>query len=169
MGWSGPGEHEGWIVPLFADGLEGEGTSSARGILVRDPATNTGKEDWRPYAAVVGWAAGCECGWRGRPWTRVVSSAQADRARRLLAADVDWADLDQIDETLIIDEWRNHIAPWQSVEAVEDASAESRAAGERLDEAVRAARRSGASWADIGRATGMTRQSANERWSRLLG
>jgi ribonuclease PH len=27
-------EHEGWVVPLFADGAQGAGTSSARGLLV---------------------------------------------------------------------------------------------------------------------------------------
>ena len=38
MGWMGPvvddQEHEGWVVPLFADGAQGAGTSSARGLLV---------------------------------------------------------------------------------------------------------------------------------------
>ena len=38
MGWMGPvvdgQEHEGWVVPLFADGAQGAGTSSARGVLV---------------------------------------------------------------------------------------------------------------------------------------
>ena len=44
MGWMGPvvhgQEHEGWVVPLFADGAQGAGTSSARGVLVAaDPRT----------------------------------------------------------------------------------------------------------------------------------
>ena len=38
MGWMGPvadgQEHEGWVVPLFADGAQGAGTSSARGVLI---------------------------------------------------------------------------------------------------------------------------------------
>ena len=38
MGWMGPvvdgQEHEGWVVPLFADGAQGAGTSSARGLLI---------------------------------------------------------------------------------------------------------------------------------------
>ncbi len=38
MGWIGPvadgQEHEGWVVPLFADGAQGAGTSSARGLLI---------------------------------------------------------------------------------------------------------------------------------------
>ena len=38
MRWMGPvadgQEHEGWVVPVFADGAQGAGTSSARGLLV---------------------------------------------------------------------------------------------------------------------------------------
>jgi len=38
MGWMGPvvdgQEHEGWVVPLFADGAQGAGASNARGVLV---------------------------------------------------------------------------------------------------------------------------------------
>ncbi len=118
MGWMGPvvdgQEHEGWVVPLFADGAQGAGTSSARGLLIprrpddrprdrdrmqltyHDGSTAEGlwqdgtllrgdgivhphtsgqvclevidqAEEWRPDAAVVGWVAGCTCGWRGPP------------------------------------------------------------------------------------------------------
>ncbi len=38
MGWIGPvvddQEHEGWVVPLFADGAQGAGASSAHGLLI---------------------------------------------------------------------------------------------------------------------------------------
>ncbi len=41
MGWIGPvvdgQEHEGWVVPLFVDGAQGAGTSSARGRLIARP------------------------------------------------------------------------------------------------------------------------------------
>jgi hypothetical protein len=101
MGWMGPvvdgQEHEGWVVPLFADGAQGAGTSSDRVRLTyRDGSTAEGlwqdstlirgdglvhahtggqvrlevidqAEEWRPDAAVVGWAAGCTCGCRGTP------------------------------------------------------------------------------------------------------
>jgi hypothetical protein len=48
MGWLGPVvggvEHEGWVVPLFADGAEGAGTSSGSGILVaRRPRQGPGR------------------------------------------------------------------------------------------------------------------------------
>ncbi|PZU49470.1 MAG: hypothetical protein DI571_02350 [Arsenicicoccus sp.] len=230
MGWLGPVvgdvQHEGWVVPLFADGAEGAGTSSSRGILVaRQPGDGPRNgdrvqltypddsrvvglwqddalvledgvvyshvrgqvrrevleeaEEWRPDAAVVGYVAGCECGWRGRPWTRVHSATAAgstawhgpeddavvDEDNRLIFQPGPYYDLDGAAEQPVIEEWRRHIAPWRSLEDLEEAAARQAAATRELDEAVRAAKAAGASWADIGRATGMTRQSANERWS----
>ena len=215
MGWMGPvvdgQEHEGWVVPLFADGAQGAGTSSARGRLVarrpddgpcdgdrvrltyRDGSTADGvwqddtlirgdgivhahtsgqvrlevidqAEQWRPDAAVVGWVAGCTCGWRGTPWTRVPPGL-ADPAARRLAVTGPWADLEAADENRVRQEWRRHIAGWQALENVEAAAARQAAAARALDEAVGAALTAGASWADIGRAAGMTGRSATERWS----
>lgn len=166
MGWLGPVvgnvQHEGWVVPVFADGAEGVGTTSAQGVLVSmDP------EEWRPDAAVIGWRPGCDCGWRGQVWTRVAAPDLADPDSRLLAVTGPWADLEDADETLVIDEWRRHIAPWKGLEAIEDAAAGHAAATRSLNEAVRAAKAAGASWADIGRAAGISRQSAHERWSTL--
>ena len=216
MGWMGPvaegQEHEGWVVPLFADGAQGAGTSSARGLLVarrpdegpcngdrvrltyRDGSTAEGlwqdsallrgdgivhahtsgqvglevieqAEEWRPDAAVVGWVAGCTCGWRGTPWRRVPPEL-ADPAARRVAIAGPWADLEAADEHRVMTEWRRHIAGWQALEDVEAAAARQAAAARALDEAVRAALAAGVSEADIGRATGMAGRSATERWSR---
>ena len=215
MGWIGPvvddQEHEGWVVPLFADGAQGAGTSSARGLLIarppdggpcngdrlrltyRDGSTAEGiwqagtlirgdgivhahtsgqvrrevidqAEQWRPDAAVVGWVAGCTCGWRGTPWTRVPPELANPAARRL-AVTGPWADLEAADENRVRQEWRRHIAGWQALEDVEAAAARQAAAARALDQAVHTALVAGASWADIGRAAGMTGRSATERWS----
>ena len=215
MGWMGPvvnGQaHEGWVVPLFADGAQGAGTTSTRGVLMarrpddgprdgdrvrlayRDGGTaeglwsdgtilrgdgivhshtsrqaasrwSTRRREWRPDAAVVGWAADRTCGWRGTCWTRVPPEL-ADPAARRLAVTGPWADLDAADEHRVMTEWRRHIAGWQALEEVEQAAARQAAAARALDEAVRAAVAAGASEADIGRATGVTGRSATERWS----
>ena len=215
MGWMGPvvdgQEHEGWVVPLFADGAQGAGTTSARGVLIarraddgpcngdrvrltyRDGSTAEGlwqdgtilrgdgivhshtsgqvrlevvdqAEEWRPDVAVVGWVAGCTCGWRGTCWTRV-SLELADPATRRLAVTGPWADLEAADENRVMTEWRRHIAGWQALEDVEATAARQAAAARALDEAVRAALAAGATWADIGRVTGLTAGSATERWS----
>jgi hypothetical protein len=121
-------------------------------------------EQWRPDAAVVGWAAGCTCGWRGTPWTRVPPGLAHPAARRLATAGP-WADLEAADENRVMQEWRRHIAGWQALEEVEQAAARQAAAARALDEAVRAALAARPSWADIGRATGLTGRSATERWS----
>jgi hypothetical protein len=157
----GPGEHEGWVVPLFADGAEGSGSSGSKGVSVR---TADGKQEWRPDAAVIGWRAGCECGWRGPAWTR---AAKTDPRARMLVCEGRFADLDEPEEARVMDEWREHIAPFTRVEAVAEAAVGWRRASLALDDAVQTARLAGASWADIGNAVGITRQSANERWSRL--
>ena len=162
MSWQGPGEHEGWVVPLFADGAQAMGTESGKGLLVRNA---TGAEEWRPDAAVIGWAMGCECSWRGQPWTRVRDAALADPAARLLATRDEYHYLSEADEEQLLNEWRTHVAPWTSLEVVQDAAQRLDAAAAELDTAVAAARKSGATWADVGRAAGMTRQSANERWA----
>jgi hypothetical protein len=54
----------------------------------------------------------------------------------------------------------------QAVLDVGTASAEHQAARDALDRAVTKARAAGASWTEVGRAVGITRQSARERWSR---
>ena len=53
-----------------------------------------------------------------------------------------------------------------AVQSVADTAAALGQAGEALDRAVRAARNAGASWADIARAAGMSRQAAQQRWGR---
>lgn len=218
MGWMGPVigdvEHEGWVVPLFADGAQGAGASSARGVLVaRRPGEGPRDgdrvlvsfsggsavegtwqgglviredgishapagaelqvleevEEWRPDAAVVGWVAGCACGWRGRPWTRVHAQDQVDVEGRLLHTPGPYYDLEGPDEGRVMEEWRRHINPLGALEAVEEAASRHAATGRALDEAIRAARAAGVTWTDVGRATGMTRQSASERWASRIG
>jgi hypothetical protein len=54
----------------------------------------------------------------------------------------------------------------QAITDVGAAAAAHGASRTALDQAVNAARAAGASWTEIGRAAGITRQSARERWSR---
>jgi hypothetical protein len=215
MGWFGPTiggvEHEGWVVPVFADGAEGAGTWGAQGVLVaRKPGEGPSNgdrvqlgypdgsqvvgiwqddvlvlddgvvyshvqgqvrrevlqqgEEWRPDAAIVGYVAGCACGWRGRPWTRVLTEDDA----RLLYNPGPQGELDGPEETVVIDEWRGHIRPYRALEEIGEAAAKVAAATRELEDAVRAARAGDATWAEIGRAAGISRQAANERWANRL-
>lgn len=64
-------------------------------------------------------------------------------------------------------EWLEHIRPEINLAAVRQAAEDHRLSGERLDHAVAGARAGGASWTDIGRAAGVARQTAHERWKAL--
>ncbi|MFJ9371358.1 hypothetical protein ACIRRA_44125 [Nocardia sp. NPDC101769] len=96
---------------------------------------------------------------------RVASAAEQDLAQRrvyspdsMLASEL---------EDLIMVDWEQHIAPTPGTYAVELTATAAAQAQARLTEAVREARAQGASWDAIGKAAGMTRQSAHERWSKL--
>ena len=185
MGWLGPvvgnTQHEGYALPLFADGQEGSGVSSGRGYHVGEyDGTDVG--DWRTSEQVTGWRAACECGWRGPDWTRMYSPVTmgapadaedflVDRGRReiYLSRSAPWADLDDDAENAVIDQWRAHIRPWKALEDVEELAGRYVKTGRELDAAVASARAGGATWADVGRAVGITRQSARERWATKLG
>jgi len=56
------------------------------------------------------------------------------------------------------------VASDAALREVERSCDELRAAQQRLEDAVLAARAAGATWAQVGDATGMSRQAAHERW-----
>jgi len=59
---------------------------------------------------------------------------------------------------------REHVDAIDALDSISGARAKIAAAERDLDAAVGAARRAGASWEAIGRAAGITRQSAHGRW-----
>ena len=64
-------------------------------------------------------------------------------------------------------DWQQHLQPLGRLAAIATAAAQLRDAEQLLDEAVITARTTHPriSWDEIGRATGMTRQSAHVRWA----
>jgi hypothetical protein len=106
----------------------------------------------------------CTCGWLGPLFRRVPEPGQHDLARHqvhatpgpgaLVPAGVDDA---------IYGEWKAHL-PHETLAVITAAAGDAREAEARLSAAVAAARAAGQTWEAIGRAAGMTRQSANERW-----
>ena len=98
------------------------------------PEVIEGAEEWRPDAEVVGWVAGCTCGWRGTPWTRVPPGLADPAARRLATAGPVGRSGGRRRGPGVMTEWRRHIAGWQDLE--EEATAAGQAAAARaLDEA----------------------------------
>lgn len=172
MGWvSNDNEHEGWAAAVAPDGRLSSSSSGA-GMLV-EGTTGRYKPDKIlpghevvPDSEIIGWRGACSCGWRGEMWERVTSPAAADLThRRDYVPPHEFADASSKVEDAIHDEWKAHIAPSEAVLGVEAAAREYHQAGHRLDKTVAAAKAAGASWADIGRAVGISRQSAHERWA----
>ena len=168
------GQHEGWDAAEFPGGLfsVGSGTSAngVSGVLVRylRRELDTGEPGVLDGRTAIGWRGVCECGWRGLLWEKVTDPAVHDLAARKvfdpapsIYGDVPAGFL----EDAIYREWLGHL-PSAALADVRAAAEDVRKAEARLDEAVRRARDGGDSWADIGDAAGMARQSAHERWSR---
>ncbi|WP_194829229.1 hypothetical protein [Nocardia sp. XZ_19_231] len=167
------GQHEGYVAHEFADGRSGGAWSAG-------PIADTGADgimlavaEWqtRGDAEVVGWRPVCsrdgrEC-WGGELWTRVADpSDHAPELRRIYS---EAADLDEDVQDVLMQEWEAHIAPTRGTAEVRYLADEADDVQSRLAAAVRSAREQGASWEAIGKAARMTRQSAHERWSRVIG
>ncbi|HEY3006052.1 MAG TPA: hypothetical protein VGJ44_27135 [Kribbellaceae bacterium] len=196
MGWLSDDlcRHEGYLAMEFADGVRAGGSSAAGAIVMQYDAKGnyTGQDEIRPYDAVVGWRLVCDCipasvsndqlaqdgffgrrqEWIGPLWERVSSKAEEDVAARRIYADPDVGvgihvdDRDDV-ETAARAAWRSlHVDADLTIAAVGSAAHAAAVARRDLDQAVEAARAAGASWADIGQAAGMSRQSAHERWGR---
>lgn len=170
------GRHEGVVAHVFADGSYG--SSWASGPVATHTADGTridiADQPVHSHAEVVGWRAICtDPGdyrgvehWRGPLWHRVTTLDDQDLdARRIYCGD---GMLDEESEDLICVDWEVHIGPAAELHAVALASDEVADAQHKLTEAVRAARNAGASWTDIGRAVGISRQSAHERWAKRI-
>lgn len=164
------GKHEGYVAHWFADD-RWSSTWSSGGYLISDRADGSMLpiEEWipRPPAEVIGWRPMCGCGWRGSFWTRVDSPAEEDISRQR-GYGSEFGDPSGELEDAAMREWERHIAPSQAAYPVELAAREFYDAQDRLNDAVRQARAGGASWTDIGDAAGMSRQSAHQRWSKVV-
>ena len=173
MGWtSNDYNHEGYVAAIAPDGRLSSGSTGA-GMFVHGITGNyppAGEfypdEEIVPNDLIMSWRGACTCGWQGEPWQRVLTAADADLATRKEYVPVgEFADVSGEVEEAVREEWLVHIAPSEAILGVEAAAREHRQAGHRLDKTVAAAKAAGASWTDIGRAAGISRQAAHERWA----
>lgn len=180
MGWSldDVEGHEGYAAYVTRDGRTA-GSSNGCGVLIRRPdADEAAQAAWSqnrtpttedlyeliPWADVTGWEATCACGWRGTRWDRTATTLDSEYPDAESAGLLNGSSV----EDAAAVEWQAHAQPLQQLTAVRDAAAAYAAARDALGRAVCAARSTDPppSWADIGRATGMTwQQLAHERWS----
>lgn len=170
MGIIGPAGHEGFAACVFADGKTGGSYMGNKVAASYAPdGTFLDLDDWRSEDQVVGYVAQCECGWKGQPWTRIAEGGVQwpnELSHTIYSEDVF---LNEDAEDLVMREWHAHVRAPMRLEDVADAAAKAAEAAKELDEAVAEARAAGATWADVGRAVGITRQSARERWAARLG
>lgn len=169
MGWcDNSGKHEGWMQAVFADGRFGSGTSG-QGIYVEGyrylPADERDASTWgqidpadlRPCSDIVAWRMACECGWRGTE-RRIADLPVSD-------VDPDYREPSEACEgRIFLPEWRQHVAPDNAVSTLEDMADELRRLEADIRSHVEASRLVGTTWEQIGRALGMTKQGAQQRF-----
>ena len=163
------GLHEGWDAAEFPDGRFSVGSGDG-GTLARfvgpslDIDAGRGVLDGR---TAIGWRGLCECGWHGPLWRKVADASHQDLAAHKVydPAPSVYGDAPAGIEDVIYQEWRGHLPP-QWLADVRAAAEDAHKAEARLNDAVQRARANGSSWADIGDAAGITRQSAHERWAK---
>lgn len=189
MSWADDdGVHEGYVLPEFIDGRRGNGTWSGsvpddHVILdveyVGEPGAITQERyTTRPAAEVVGWRVMCDCRANTRSsaitntWTsdlivRVPSKSLDDETLgRLFVPDEDMIGVDDTYFEMFTAIWRReHVDGESALNAITQARRAVTAAERDLDDAVEEARSAGESWEAIGRAAGITRQSAHSRWA----
>jgi hypothetical protein len=160
--------HEEWAASIAPDGRP-TGSSTGQGMLVHgitgryEPDTTRPDYEVVPHREIIGWRGQCECGWQGEFRKRVVSPEEADLTQRQAHLPLEEsAHAPEPVDDAICEEWETHIAPLGAIADVKAAAREYAQAGQRLDKTVAAAR---ATWADVGRAIGITRQAAHERWT----
>lgn len=183
MGWNHDNGHEGYIAHLFAAGASGASASDRGATVTTDVnGRHLPAADWvdRPETEVVGWQLRCGCDsrktWQGSTWTRVRTADQQDISARKLYADDNLDVLDiavQDNDTdpvgaAMFDEWLRHADSQQALTELREAADAANTAARRLDAAAVQARRAGHSWDTVGTTAGITRQSAHERWAKLI-
>lgn len=172
------GRHELYLAAAFTDGSLGSG-SNAAGVRVMDSPDGSPlpADEWhtRPDKEVTGWVVCCthhdDGGYRSATerlatWDRVATSEEEQpEVGRFYESD-SAIDLDtRADvEELMLKLWHSHLEPVNARTAISGAAEEVARATRALDQAVQTGRTAGLTWAEIGQAAGIARQSAHERW-----
>lgn len=150
--------HEGYAATIVAGGLEvisyvSEGMQLKDGTYVADSDT-------------FGWRTQCTCGWKAPLMFERVADPSAKLGVRQVF-DPKGGEAPAEISNLCRTEWLDHIRPEMDLAEVRQAAQDHRLSAERLDAAVAKARGHGASWSDVGKAVGIARQTAHERWKTL--
>lgn len=173
MGWLidrlGAEEHEGYVAMLGPDG-RGSGSTGGEGVLFLNPRWSRGSTEpfdiAVPWPEITGWRVQCECGWRGTTWRRDDARNDDPGAEDVFPEHMLLPDGHTLEDAGR-EEWRHHVRSLAAAEDVREAALALGEAAAALDAAVVKAREGDppATWEQIGRAAGITRQSAHDRWA----
>lgn len=171
MGWirDGAYDHEGWVANVLADGRVSASTTSG-GVIVHELTGDdvvAGYEVRRypntdhvdvvvPWEKVAAWRVTCECGWTGSERPAVTETKHGTRDCP-----------ESLEDSWAAPEWGAHVAPFAALTDLEQLVDQHRDVESRIIDAVRLARAGGASWAQVGRAAGLSKQGAQQRWSQV--
>ena len=151
-------DHEGRAATIVEGGHR-VASYAADGMVLEDGTSV-------PDSDAIGWLAECSCGWKAPlMFERVSDPATSLKPWQVFNAEGGWAPKEVSD--ICYAEWLDHIRPEIGLAAVRQAAQDHRLSGEKLDNSVAEARQHGVSWADIGKAVGVTRQATNEWWMAL--
>lgn len=167
MGWihDGAYDHEGWVANVLADGRVA-GSSTAAGVVVQELTADdvAAEREVRrydgsdylevvvPWDQVASWRVTCECGWAGAE----VPAFGPDGDSRDCP--------EQIQEQTLQPDWAAHVAPYAALSDLDRLVNQQGDLDSRIADTARAARAAGASWTQIGRAAGLSKQGAQQRW-----
>lgn len=182
MGWTtDDGCHEGFLELVLADGTRTSSTNSLGPfVMLRDETGRyNGEDDQRSDDEVVAWQLRCDhytesgaatsraC-WDGPTWQRVVAPALEDLANGRIYARpgqaTDAGDREDVDRFVRTVWETKHAAPQEDLATARRLREEIAAKSDELTRTVARLRAAGQSWEKIGQATGMARQSAQQRW-----
>lgn len=97
----------------------------------------------------------CKCGWEGSLRPAETNTEFNDRNCA-----------EEFEDAFLL-EWQVHVAPFAALSELDRLVAEHRELGDHIVEKVALAQSSGASWSEVGRAAGMSKQGAQQRWGSL--
>jgi hypothetical protein len=169
MGWirDGAYDHEGWVANVLADGRV-TSSSTGGGVIVHDltPDDIVAERQIRrydgsdhldiiiPWEEVVTWQLTCQCGWTGDQLPAYTNPKYGTRDCP-----------EDVEDRVFAPAWDAHVAPFAALTDLGDMTDQLRDLEQRITDKVHLARTSGASWAQIGRATHLTKQGAQQRWN----
>lgn len=171
MGWIRDGAygHEGWVANVLADGRV-TGSSTDSGVIVNELTADdiVAEREVRrypgtdhvdvviPWDQVMTWRGTCACGWTGPHLPAYDDTTCGTRACP-----------DAVQEHDFYPAWSAHVAPYVALFELDGMTDQLHNLEQQIAEKVQLARTAGASWTQIGQATGLTKQGAQQRWSQL--